>query len=102
MTSSASASAPALDWSYVVKARKITKPAKIAKPPARTPKTPDARSPSVKKLPSGARRRTKSIAVIELATATTTMTPAQSRLTGDHPGGLAWLVHCDECGCGRL
>jgi len=47
------------------------KPAKIANPPASTPNTPDARSPSVKKLPSGGLRRTTSIAAI---VATLTMT----------------------------
>src|SRR6185503_19409993 len=56
------------------------KPAKIAKPPASTPNTPDARSPSLKRLPSGALRRTTSIAPTATTLATTTITMAQKRL----------------------
>src|SRR5262245_16153092 len=59
----------------------MTNPAKIAKQVARTPKTPEARSPSVKKLPSGARRRTSSMAVIAIASATTTTAMASARFT---------------------
>src|SRR5215210_4436912 len=51
------------------------KPSRIANPDASTPKTPEARSPSVKWLPSGARRRTRSIAPI--ASAATTMVTAK-------------------------
>jgi hypothetical protein len=65
-----------------VNARKMTKPAKIANPVASTPNTPEARSPSVKKLPSGARVRTSKIAAIARASATTTMTMPQNRLIG--------------------
>ena len=61
------------------------KPAKIANPPASTPNTPDARSPSVKKLPSGALRRTRSIAVIVATLATTRMTAAKRRLMRSAP-----------------
>ena len=57
-------------------------PAKIAKPPASTPKTPDARSPSEKKLPSGAGRRTNSIAEIVTALATTTTRRVKKRFNG--------------------
>src|SRR6188508_1302950 len=53
----------------------------MAKPVARTPKTPDARSPSVKKLPSGARRRTNNIAVTAIASTTTTIAIARARFT---------------------
>jgi hypothetical protein len=49
-----------------------------AKPVARTPNTPEARSPSVKRLPSGAPRRTKSIAAIATAATTMTMTMPQT------------------------
>ena len=44
----ASASAPERDASYDVNARKIMKPRTSAKPLAKTPKTPEARSPSLK------------------------------------------------------
>src|SRR5688572_1736406 len=60
----------------------MMKPAKIAKPPASTPNTPDARSPSAKKLPSGALRRTRSIAAIVATLAAKRMTMLQRRLMG--------------------
>jgi hypothetical protein len=47
-----------------VKARNTTNPRRIANPVASTPNTPAARSPSLKKLPSGALRRTSSMAAI--------------------------------------
>ncbi len=56
-------------------------PAKIAKPPASTPNTPDARSPSLKRLPAGARRRRSSIAAIAAVFATTMTTMPRSRRT---------------------
>src|ERR1700712_4971794 len=51
----------------------MMKPSSTENPVARTPNTPDARSPSVKKLPSGARRRTRSMAVTVIAVTTATM-----------------------------
>jgi hypothetical protein len=49
------------------------KPRSSANPVASTPKTPEARSPSRNRLPSGARRRTRSIAEMVTALATTTI-----------------------------
>jgi hypothetical protein len=68
-----------------VKARKMMKPAKIAKPPASTPNTPDARSPSAKRLPSGAPRRTRSIAAIVAALTAMRMPMLERRVIGDGP-----------------
>ena len=56
------------------------KPAKIANPPASTPNTPDARSPSLKRLPSGAPRRTSSIAAIATTLAAIRAANVQGRL----------------------
>lgn len=53
--------------------RRIMKPKSSAKPLASTPKTPEARSPSVNRLPSGARQRTRSIAETVTALTTTTI-----------------------------
>ncbi len=44
----ASVSAPARDWSYDVNDKKMMKPSSTENPVASTPKTPEARSPSVK------------------------------------------------------
>jgi hypothetical protein len=46
------------DWSKLSNARKTMKPSRIANPVESIPKVPAARSPSLKKPPSGARRRT--------------------------------------------
>ena len=53
------------------------KPRSTEKPVASTPNTPEARSPSLKKLPSGARRRTSSITVVVRAVAISTGEHAQ-------------------------
>src|SRR4026207_933863 len=79
----------------------MMKPAKIANPPARTPNTPDARAPSVKELPSGALRRTASIAPIVATLTTTRMTMAQRRLmAGGHPSG--WRGTLSSPGAGDV
>jgi hypothetical protein len=57
------------------------KPSRTENPVARTPKTPDARSPSVKRLPSGAERRTSSMAATAIAVAATVMSRPQTRFT---------------------
>ncbi len=58
------------------------KPSSTEKPVASTPKTPDARSPSAKKLPSGACRRTSSIAVTAIAVTATVMRIAGRSVIG--------------------
>ena len=73
------------------------KPAKIAKPPASTPNTPDARSPSWKRLPSGAPRLTNSIAPIATALATSRITMLQWRLMGAGPGRGPTAVEPPRC-----
>ena len=55
-------------------------PSRIAKPAARTPKKPAARSPSAKTLPSGARRRTRRMAVAAIAIDASVKTTAQAML----------------------
>ena len=76
---SASVSAPARDASKLVNASTTTSPSSTENPVARTPNTPDARSPSWKWLPSGADRRTMSITAIAAAVQVTTMSVAQTR-----------------------
>jgi hypothetical protein len=53
--------------------------------PSITPNTPEARSPSVKLLPSGALRRTSSIRVIAAPATMTVMRSAQTRFTTRPP-----------------
>src|SRR5687767_5930866 len=62
----------------------------MEKPVASTPNTPEARSPSEKKLPSGARRRTKSIAPMARPVATATSAAARKRFIAPLPGDQ-WL-----------
>ncbi len=83
-TSAASCSAPAREVSKLSNARNTTKPRMIAKPVASTPKTPAARSPSVKNPSSGARRRTSRSPPMAAA-ATTTMTIAAHRYVTGAP-----------------
>ena len=56
-------------------------PSSTENPVASTPKTPAARSPSAKKPPSGARRRTSSRAVTAIAHATAMIRNAQTTFT---------------------
>src|SRR5436189_5343873 len=55
------------------------KPSSTEKPVASTPKTPAARSPSSKKLPSGARRRTSSMTATATAVTTRVIPMARKR-----------------------
>jgi hypothetical protein len=72
----------------LVNARKMTNPSNSANPVASTPNTPDARSPSLKYPPSGARRRTRRIAAImpALAVKTTNAPRAHFMLISRCPG----------------
>src|SRR4051812_48340960 len=72
-------------------------PSSTENPVANTPKTPAARSPSSKKPPSGARRRTSRSAVTAAAHAPAMISNAQKMFIGtrrelaayhDHGGGL--------------
>src|SRR5262245_35282861 len=58
----------------------MTNPSMIAKPVERTPKTPAARSPSWKRLPAGAFRRTSSMIVTVTMVTTATMTSAHTNV----------------------
>src|SRR6478752_4964093 len=57
------------------------KPSRTENPVARTPNTPAARSPSLKWLPSGARRRARSMRVMATVTVEATMRIATNRFT---------------------
>jgi hypothetical protein len=59
----------------------MTNPSRNATPVARTPKTPDAPSPSVKNPSSGAPRRTSRSAAIATAVETATRASPQTTLT---------------------
>src|SRR5215211_2569319 len=65
-------------------------PATTEKPVASTPNTPDARSPSRKRLPSGAPRRTSSITVTARAVVAATMrTARRGSSSGERVGAVA-------------
>lgn len=61
------------------------KPSSTENPVASTPNTPDARSPSANRLPSGARRRTSSMAVTVTAVTASVRRPP-SRMFTAAPG----------------
>src|SRR4051795_13624585 len=64
------------------------RPRSTEKPVARTPNTPDARSPSSNTLPAGARRRTSSIAATATPVTAATIITAQKMLTSPPQGGV--------------
>src|SRR3954469_7504631 len=63
-------------------------PSRTEKPVASTPNTPDARSPSSNTLPSGARRRTSSIAPTAALVTPTTIPPDQNTPTARPQRGV--------------
>ena len=67
------------------------KPSSTEKPVASTPNTPEARSPSRKRLPSGAPRRTSSITVTATAVVAAMMRTAQTRFIGGERVGAVAL-----------
>src|SRR6478736_864562 len=77
----------------------MMKPSSTENPVASTPNTPEARSPSLKKLPPGARRRTSSIAVTATAVTPARIASERSRFTSgvlarvDDADLAAYLVH---------
>src|SRR5436190_10734207 len=71
------------------------RPSRTEKPVARTPKTPAARSPFVKKPPSGARRRTRSRADTASAMAAATIASAHTMVMAR----LCFYGRCPKQSC---
>src|SRR5262245_8006510 len=78
----------------------MMKPSSTENPVASTPKTPEARSPSEKKLPSGARRRTNSIAETVTAQAPAVIRTPQTMFIGrrESHSRSGWLTLARQAG----